>query len=204
MDAELTGIVAAVLPEYGVTPLADRVARLAEYLEYLIRWNRRIRLVGSAEPATLARRHLGESLYLSAVLPLGRETLIDVGSGGGFPGLALQIAFPSLISTLVESNARKAAFLQEMTRHLGCGRVIVARAEAVRQQAEIVTLRAIEHMEIGPERFAHLLIPGGKLAAWVGLDLAADWRRRFTRWHWSEPVLLPQSRERAILIGQRA
>lgn len=200
---DFTALLRDALPTYGVAPDPERVARLAQFLEQLVRWNRRIRLVGSDDPEELVYRHVGESLYLHPLLPLATQRLLDVGSGAGFPGLALQLSFPALSTTLVEANARKAAFLQEMVRQQGLGRVLVERAENIAETADIVTLRALEHMSLGPERFAHLLIPGGKLAAWISLGMAEEWRQRFAQWIWSEPQLIPATHDRAILIGSR-
>ncbi|MGH9533241.1 MAG: 16S rRNA (guanine(527)-N(7))-methyltransferase RsmG [Terriglobales bacterium] len=190
------------LPEYGVAATPERLERLSSYLAQLARWNERVRLVGEADPDTLARRHVGESLYLAQLLPLSHQTLLDLGSGGGFPGLALQLAFPALKTTLVESKAKKAAFLAEVCRQQALGRVVNQRLEDLSEAAEIVTVRALENLAAGPERFAHLLISGGKLAAWVTEGLARDWQQRLPRWRWQSPRLLPGSRERTIVLAE--
>lgn len=201
--AQIRAALAAALPDYGLEPTPERLDRLGAYLERLMQWNQRVRLVGQADPATLARRHVGESLYLAQLLPLQGATLLDAGSGGGFPGLVLQLAFPALKTTLVESKAKKAAFLSSVCQEHGLGRVRCERLEATPVQAEIVTVRALEELaEGGPERFAHLLISGGKLAAWISVDLAATWRQRWPQWCWQPPVLLPASRQRAIVLAQ--
>ncbi|MGH9489534.1 MAG: 16S rRNA (guanine(527)-N(7))-methyltransferase RsmG [Terriglobales bacterium] len=194
---------AAALPDYGVEPTAERLDRLGHYLAMLAAWNQRTRLVGRAEPELLARRHVGESLFLHRLIPLAGQTLLDLGSGAGFPGLALQLAFPDMDTTLVESKQKKAAFLAAVTAQMGMGRVCAERLEALQVQAEIVTVRAIEGMEQGPERFQHLLISGGKLALWINRSVAESWRGRFLGWHWQSPALLPGASERAILVGER-
>lgn len=193
---------AAALPAYGVEPAPDRLERLSRFLARLAEWNQRIRLVGKAEPDILARRHVGESLFLHNLLQLENKSLLDLGSGAGFPGLALQFAYPEITATVVESVGKKAAFLLAMTAELGFGRVCHQRLEACSGQAEIVTVRAIEGMDRGPERFQHLLISGGKLAVWVNRSMAEIWRRRYGGWRWECPVLLPGATERAILVGQ--
>ena len=203
VPAQIRAALAAALPDYGLDPTPERLDRLTAYLQRLVEWNQRVRLVGQADAATLARRHVGESVYLAQLLPLAGETLLDAGSGAGFPGLALQLAFPSLKTTLVESKAKKAAFLAAVCREQGLGRVLCQRLEATSVRAEIVTVRALEELaEGGPERFAHLLISGGKLAAWISLDLAATWRQRWPQWRWQPPVLLPGTRQRAIVLAQ--
>lgn len=179
------------------------MGRLADYLARLALWNERIRLVGSAATSELVA-HAAESLYLAKVLDLGEQKLWDIGSGGGFPGLALQLAFPTLNTTLVESNSRKAAFLQDICRATGLGAVRCQRMEELSADAEIVTSRALERMGEGAARFAHLLKPGGKLAVWVTQAMAEEWVGRGGPWRWLDPKLIPESRERVILVGERA
>ena len=82
------------LRECGIEVGEGAVGRLARYLELVAQWDPKMRLVGSAEVETLARRHVAESLYLSRVVKLeGQERGGLVGSGAGFPGMALQLAY---------------------------------------------------------------------------------------------------------------
>lgn len=194
---------AAALPVYGIEATPERLDRLSRYLAILAEWNQRVRLVGQAEPEVLARRHVGESLFLHQLLPLQRQTVLDLGSGAGFPGLALQLAFPGLQTTLVESVGKKAVFLQAVTRELQLGRVRQERLEEMTAQAEIVTVRALEGMDRGPRRFQHLLVSGGKLALWINRAMAEEWRKKYREWLWQAPAVVPGATERAILIGQR-
>jgi 16S rRNA (guanine527-N7)-methyltransferase len=193
-----------VLPEYGLSLDTATVERLAAYLDLLTRWNERIRLVGSTEPAVLVRNHLAESLYLGRLITLSEQAVIDVGSGAGFPGVALQLAWPKLKTTYVEANAKKATFLKEVVRQTGLGRVITARAEDVKEQADIVTARALERMELGPSWAEHLVVPNGMLACWISIDFARDWARRSTGWQWQEPVILPGTHSRSIALARHA
>lgn len=194
---------AAALPAYGVEATAERLERLSRYLALLAEWNQRVRLVGQAEPEVLARRHVGESLFLHRLLPLQGQSVLDLGSGAGFPGLALQLAFPDLQTTLVESVGKKAAFLRAVTQEFQMGGVRQERLEEMAAKADVVTVRALEGMARGPRRFQHLLVSGGKLALWINRAMAEEWRKEYQDWSWQTPTVLPGAVERAILIGQR-
>ncbi|MGH9393660.1 MAG: 16S rRNA (guanine(527)-N(7))-methyltransferase RsmG, partial [Terriglobales bacterium] len=159
------------MPEYGLVPSPLQRGLLARYLDLLAAANQRIRLVGNAEAEILVRRHLGESIYLGTRMPLAGRSLADVGSGAGFPGLALAIAF-GLKTTLVESTLKKAAFLRSAIEALGLSGVEV-RAEFLDPHpkrplaADVVTVRALEGMAQVPRWLARWLRPQARAAFWV-------------------------------------
>lgn len=193
---------AGALPSYGLDLEESAVRRLAEYLELLVQWNRKLRLVGSADVSTLVRRHVAESLMLGRLLPLREQRLVDVGSGAGFPGMALQLAWPALQVTLIEANAKKAAFLKTVVRTLGMGTVLLGRLEEAQVEGDIVTARALEHMEeAGPDRYRPLVAPAGIAAFWIGEATAAQWRSQFAGWEWGESFTLPGSERRTITLA---
>lgn len=192
------------LPEYGVRIESEAVERIAHYLELLSEWNRKLRLVGSVEPEQLVRRHVAESLWLSQILPLQRQRVVDVGSGAGFPGMALQLAWPELQVTLIDANAKKVSFLKTVARTFGLGRVLQGRLEEVTLEADLVTARALEHMEeAGPDRFRHLVVPGGVAAFWIGEETARVWRSSGENWAWEESRTIPGSERRTITLARR-
>lgn len=210
MPATLEALLDRTLPEYGFAPDAAARRRFARFLELVVAGQARARLVGRADPETLVRRHLGESLYLGQVLPLGHQRLLDLGSGAGFPGLALALGWPGLNTTLVESTAKKAAFLRqtiaalELAPRVSVWEGFVNRRPPVGRaplaEVELVTLRALEHMEHVPEWLGRWLDPGTIVALWVGSDLAARWRACGAVWSAGEFHPLPDSRGRGILI----
>ena len=135
----------ALVQVSGVTP--DALAAFDAYAALLARWQARINLVGPKTLETLWHRHFLDSAQLFMHLPAGAGTLCDIGSGGGFPGLVLAIMTahqggPAV--TLIESDARKAAFLREASRVCCADATIInARAEAVEVPlADVVTARA--------------------------------------------------------------
>ena len=162
-----------------VTP--DALAALDAYADLLIRWQVRINLVGSQTLETLWHRHFLDSAQLFAHLPPDTQTLTDIGSGGGFPGLVLAIMTahqggPAV--TLIESDARKAAFLREASRVCGAGATIInARVEAAEvPMADVVTARACAPLpRLLPWVFSRLRADGTAL-----LLKGANWRDELT------------------------
>ena len=148
---------------------------LSLYLDLLLRWNARMNLTAIRDPAEIVRRHFGESLFVARHLP-ACETLLDLGSGAGFPGIPIQLALPHLAVTLGESQSKKASFLQEAVRTLALPTEVWAgRVEAMPEERlfDGVTMRAVDH----PEKAAHVarrrLKPGGYLAVLATDPLAA-------------------------------
>jgi 16S rRNA (guanine527-N7)-methyltransferase len=119
------------------------LSRLELFVAMLIQWQRRINLVSTASLADIWRRHVLDSAQLHGLLPAATRTLIDLGSGAGFPGLVLAIMGGPTVH-LVESNGRKCAFLDAVNRATQAGAVIhharVADLEAL--TADVVTARA--------------------------------------------------------------
>jgi len=157
------------------TELADE---LAAYLALLAQWNRRINLTAldAASPSREAvERLILEPLAASAYVPRGDRHYLDVGSGGGSPAIPIKLARPELQLVMVESRARKAAFLSEAIRTLALveTRVEVGRFEdcAARGQlaplADLVTLRAVRADRALLNAIVSAVRPGGRLL-WFG------------------------------------
>lgn len=122
----------------------DVLARLTLYADLLVKWQRAINLVGPRTLADLWRRHMLDSAQLFPLLPAKTRTLVDLGSGAGFPGLVLAImGVPDV--HLVESDHRKAAFLAHVSRETGTH--ITVHAERIENMptidADVVTARAL-------------------------------------------------------------
>jgi len=134
--------------------------RLARHLDLLRRWQKRINLVGAATLADPWRRHMLDSAQLAPLIPAGAR-LADLGSGAGFPGLVLAILRGGPVH-LIESDARKAAFLHEAVRATGApAEVHNARAENLELRANVVTARACAPLDRLLGLALPLLAPGG-------------------------------------------
>lgn len=160
-------------------------AELAVYLDLLLRWNARTNLTAIRQPEEIVRRHFGESLFtgcvLSAVLAKG-ATILDVGSGAGFPGLPIQLLRPDLQVTLAESQGKKASFLREACRTLGVKtEVFAARVETMppARRFDAVTLRAVDNMALALDLAGDRLSSGGWLAVLGEVPLEASAVCRF-------------------------
>jgi 16S rRNA (guanine527-N7)-methyltransferase len=148
MAALSTNTISRLLEPY-LQPIPEALAgKLSVYLDLLLKWNARTNLTAIRDPEEIVRRHFGESLFTGAHLPEA-TTLLDFGSGAGFPGLPIQLLLPDLMVTLAESQNKKATFLREVIRTLGLKtEVWAARVETMptERQFDIVTLRAVDNM----------------------------------------------------------
>ena len=131
---------------HGIAP--DAVERLGVLVELLIRWQRRINLISRASLADPWRRHVLDSAQLHPHVPHGVRSLVDLGSGAGFPGLVLAILGGPQVH-LVESNQRKCAFLGEANRLTEAGAAIHnVRIESLDGlDADVVTARACARLD---------------------------------------------------------
>ncbi len=193
------------LKPYGIAPSIDLIKGVRTYTELLLKWNRIISLTSVTDVEQILRFHFGESLFALSMLPVERSRLADVGSGAGFPGIPLAMASPNLTVTLIESNAKKYAFLNEVIRELKLRNVTAlhSRMEEIKasaQDIDIVTARALGKFEDLLRWAQKELAPGGRIALWVGsedaTDISAD-----SQWKWNAPARIPGSQRRYILIG---
>jgi len=143
---------------------AGVVEKLSAYLDLLLKWNARTNLTAIREPEEMVRRHFGESLFAGSLISEGTGTLLDLGSGGGFPGIPIQILRPEISVTLAESQGKKAAFLREAARTLGLKTTVWAdRAEKLSESFDVVAMRAVDKMGEMIPVAENLVRPGGYL-----------------------------------------
>jgi len=201
------------LPFSGSTahPLTVRqLACISTYIDLLLRWNARINLTAVRDPEKVVTRHFGESLCAARAMAATRSSaparLADVGSGSGFPGLAIKIFVPEFLVTLIESNHKKATFLREVIRALDLTGVDVfpKRAEDFPPaSADVVTLRAVERFDSILPVAAGLVAPGGTLLLLIGRDQQAR-AAAHPQFAWRQGWILPGSSNRVLLVGNRA
>ncbi len=124
--------------------------QLSLYLDLLLKWNARTNLTAIREPEEIVRRHFGESLFAAQHLDPAATTLLDFGSGAGFPGLPIALLCPEIQVTVAESQNKKATFLREVVRTLKLPtEVWAARVEIMPETRffHTVTLRAVDNMD---------------------------------------------------------
>jgi 16S rRNA (guanine527-N7)-methyltransferase len=185
------------------------LGQLQLYLDLLLRWNARINLTAVRDPEQIVTRHFGESLFAAQVLfpqPHPLTTLADVGSGAGFPGIPLRLFAPEVELTLIESHNKKATFLREVIRtlHLDGAEVFCGRAKHWGKNANLVTLRAVEQFERALPIAANLVAHGGRLCLLIGTGQVPTARQILgANWTWGEPIAVPLSEGRVVLVGSR-
>src|SRR5882757_3265602 len=190
--------------------------QISTYIDLLLRWNARTNLTAIRDPEEIVSRHFGESLFLarhlfpeagvprtlSSASPGAPEqsqqseaetvpvSVLDIGSGAGFPGLPIKICAPQIHLTMVESNHKKAAFLREVTRVLTLTNVnvITDRAETLISPADLVTMRAVERFETILPTAAALVSPAGRLALLISSSQLPNMTTLTPSMNWSKPI----------------
>lgn len=175
------------------------------YLDLLLKWNAKTNLTSVRAPGEIVTRHFGESFF-SANLLLARgaaETVIDLGSGAGFPGLPLAVFAPAAQVTLLESNAKKAAFLNEVIHALELTNVetVRQRGEDYPGQADLVTMRAVEEFSKSALVALRLVRRGGRLALMIGAAQVDQAKALLRDVSWDPAASLPGSHSRVLLTG---
>ena len=158
----------------GLALPAGGADRLASYLALLAKWNRTFNLTAIREPERMVTHHALDSLAVVPALPAMRSLrVLDVGSGGGLPGIPIAIARPDAEVVLVDANGKKATFLQQAAIELPLANVtaVAARVEDYRSSApfDVVISRAFADLATFAELARKHVAPGGALYAMKGV-----------------------------------
>ena len=139
----------------GISLTKQQLNQLNMYYELLVEWNKKMNLTGITEKDQVYLKHFYDSLTISKVVDLTKEkTLIDVGTGAGFPGLVLKIVFPNLNVTLLDSLNKRLNFLNEVIKKLELKNITTIHdrceeyAIKTREKYDIVTARAVAPLPI--------------------------------------------------------
>jgi 16S rRNA (guanine527-N7)-methyltransferase len=195
------------LAEFRLSVNEQQVLQIQQYMGLLLKWNEAVNLTAIRDPLEILYRHFCESMFAASAISLDNGRLADVGSGGGFPGLPLKIVRPALHLFLVESNVKKATFLAEAVRELGLtgARVVVSRYEDLGEELaplDFVCSRAVGEFQTFLKWASSPHVDAKQVLLWIGgRDL--DEVRNLPAWEWREPIQIPQSLRRFLLIGSR-
>ena len=157
------------LAELGIDLPAAAQDKLLAFRDLLLKWNKTYNLTALRDPEQAISHHLLDSL---AILPhVGPEALLDVGSGGGLPGIPLAIARAELSVRMVDTVQKKTTFLQQAAIQLGLKNVTVdhARVETLSGQYAQISSRAFAELKLFVELTRHLLAPSGRWLAMKGV-----------------------------------
>jgi 16S rRNA (guanine527-N7)-methyltransferase len=167
MAALSESAIAALLAPYLPELPKELPGQLSTYLDLLLKWNARTNLTAIRDPEDIVRRHFGESLFVARYLKPTASTLLDFGSGAGFPGLPIALLRSEVLVTLAESQNKKATFLREVIRTLGISTEVWAgRVEAMpaARLFDIVAMRAVDDTRAALPEASRRIVPGGELA----------------------------------------
>lgn len=192
---------------YGQPVDSEICDKVNKYIDLLMYWNSKIALTGVIDPSEILRFHFGESIFAIKFANIRRGRLADVGSGAGFPGLAIKIFRPELNIVLIEPNHKKSAFLAEVTRSLGLSSVEIMTQPFEESGIPIdslqhVTCRALAKVPQLLSWSYRCLSQGGSVILWVSREKEAEVQKS-NRFAWSATELIPGTRSRSILVGQK-
>jgi 16S rRNA (guanine527-N7)-methyltransferase len=193
------------LKEFGVQVSDVQVSQIQQYMKILLAWNEKLNLTAIRDPLEIMYRHFCESMYAGVSVAMEKGRLADVGSGAGFPGLPLKILRPNLHVFLIESNVKKATFLAEVIRGLGLAdaRVFVSRYEELGEEVvplDFVCSRAVGDFGALLEWAGSKQVAARQVLLWIGArDLEEI--RRIKTWDWRNPIPVPHSMQRLLLVG---
>ena len=200
-------VIRRALTEFGLPAYDDQVLQIQQYIKILLAWNEKVNLTAIRDPLEILHRHFCESMYAAEAIPLEKGRLADVGSGGGFPGLALKIIRPGLHVFLVESNIKKVTFLAEVIRELGLSgaQVLARRYEELGEElapVDYVCSRALGEFPSFLEWARSEQIAAKQVILWIGARDLLEIQKIHT-WDWQEPIPVPNSLRRLLLVGTK-
>jgi 16S rRNA (guanine527-N7)-methyltransferase len=202
--AEFRSELEAAISSFGIDKLTrDQNMRLASHYSLLCRWNQRLNLTRITEPFEAARLHYAESLFGARFIG-GAQTLLDIGSGAGFPAVPLAVARPDVQVTALEANQKKSLFLKEVKDELGLGNLQVATARLEEFEwagYELLTSRALDRAEAILPLILERLSATQKLMLYCGPDLVAKLEAKVK--HKPETQRIPETEERLIAVFSR-
>lgn len=206
MDSLSDARITEILAEYGVAPDFGLFYQIRTYIALLLKWNSKISLTAVTDPLDICKLHFGESIFAAHAVPMREGRLADFGTGAGFPGLPLRMASPAFELTLIESNAKKAAFLSEVVRGLELDGVEVFRGRMEHHRPDKpydwITARALGQHDDLLLWSRENLDASGKVVLWLGEDVV-NRISQTSDWEWRFPILIPGSKRRFLLVGSR-
>ena len=195
------------LGEFEIPVESQQVVLIQQYIKTLLRWNEKLNLTAIRNPLEILYRHFCESMFAAGAIPVDKGRLADIGSGPGFPGIPLKIMRPELDLCLVESNIKKGTFLAEVVRELKLAnsRVLISRYEELGEEIaplDFVCSRAVGEFVPFLQWAASNRVDAGQVILWIGgRDLEAAQKSK--QWEWKEPILIPKSLQRYLLVGKK-
>ena len=159
------------LKDLNIEVTEEKLAKLNKFYKLLVEWNSKINLTRIIEEQDVYLKHFYDSLTITKVIDLNKvETLCDVGTGAGFPGIVLKIFYPNLKVTLIDSLEKRIKYLNEVIKELNLQNIeaIHSRGEDYQGSFDIVTSRAVANIEKLLTYTMHLVKKNGLFIAMKG------------------------------------
>lgn len=159
------------LEKLEIIPTKEELEKLEKFYDLLIDWNKKINLTRITDKEDFYLKHVYDSLTIVKVIDLNNvETLCDVGTGAGFPGIILKIFYPHLKITLIDSLLKRVKYLNEIIKDLEINDIeaIHSRGEDFSGSFDVVTSRAVANLSILPNYTMHLVKKDGVFVAMKG------------------------------------
>lgn len=163
-----------LLKKDGIEVTDEMIQKFQKYLSLLMEWNQKINLTALKTEEEMIEKHFYDSLLMAKEIKLSDQSLCDVGTGAGFPGIPLKIVFEDLFVTLLEPTEKRVNFLNIVINELGLKRIVTVNQRAedyvkeCRGYYDIVTARAVSRLNILNELCLPLLHVGGTFVALKG------------------------------------
>ena len=201
------------IKDLGIELTEYQLNQLDKFYKLLIDWNNKINLTRIVEEEEVYLKHFYDSLTIAKVVDLKeKETLCDVGTGAGFPGVVLKIVYPNLKVTLVDSLLKRVNYLNEIIKDLELTDIeaIHVRGEDFKGNFDVVTSRAVANIEKLLDYTMHLVNKNGVFIAMKGNidnELTDDIKRKIEKKYIIERIekfTLPKEKsQRSILVIKR-
>jgi len=186
------------------------VQAVIHYVEILQKWNLKINLTGLRDTSEILRTHFAESFFAARRLGAADTPVLDIGSGAGFPGLALKLYRPELTVYLLEPRKKRASFLSVVRGELALPQVTIfnktleeCRLEDFPIRPAMLTLRALGEMGRLTRLGLRLLPEQGKVLLFSTSRQVRQVAVRLSEIDWGAPIPIPWTREKVLLMGQR-
>ena len=197
------------LERINIIPTNDQLEQLEKFYRLLIEWNEKINLTRITEKEDVYLKHYYDSLTITKVIDLNQiETLCDVGTGAGFPGIVLKIMYPNLKVTLIDSLQKRVNYLNEIIKELKLENieVIHTRGEDYKESFDLVTSRAVANIEKLVNYTMHLVSKNGIFVAMKGNieeELTEEVKKKLSQKYQiikTEEFVLPKENSKRCLV----